>query len=68
MTGPRQIAIVGASLAGLRSVEALRRRGYDGTITWIGAELERPYDRPPLSETDSPRRMANRAHRAQGGL
>ncbi len=31
-------------------MEALRRRGFDGTITWIGAEPHRPYDRPPLSK------------------
>jgi 3-phenylpropionate/trans-cinnamate dioxygenase ferredoxin reductase component len=46
----REIAVVGASLAGLRAVEALRRRGFDGRITWIGAEAELPYDRPPLSK------------------
>lgn len=44
------IVVVGASLAGLRAVEALRRKGYDGKITWIGAEPHRPYDRPPLSK------------------
>jgi 3-phenylpropionate/trans-cinnamate dioxygenase ferredoxin reductase component len=47
---PREIAVVGASLAGLRAVDALRKRGFDGTITWIGAEAELPYDRPPLSK------------------
>lgn len=46
----RDIVVVGASLAGLRAVEALRRRGYGGKITWIGAEPELPYDRPPLSK------------------
>ena len=46
---PREIVVVGASLAGLRTVEALRRRGFDGAITWLGAETELPYDRPPLS-------------------
>ena len=44
------IAVVGASLAGLRAVEALRRRGYEKRITWIGAESVLPYDRPPLSK------------------
>ena len=44
------IAVVGASLAGLRTVEALRREGYAGRITVIGAEAELPYDRPPLSK------------------
>ncbi len=46
----RAIAVVGASLAGLRAVETLRRKGYDGTITLIGAESHLPYDRPPLSK------------------
>jgi 3-phenylpropionate/trans-cinnamate dioxygenase ferredoxin reductase subunit len=44
------LVVVGASLAGLRAVEALRRRGYDGRITWVGDELRLPYDRPPLSK------------------
>ena len=42
--------VVGASLAGLRAAEALRRGGYDGQLTIIGAEKHRPYDRPPLSK------------------
>lgn len=46
----RDVVVVGASLAGLRAVEALRKRGYDGRIVWIGAEAELPYDRPPLSK------------------
>lgn len=44
------IVVVGASLAGVRCVEALRRHGASGAITLIGAETERPYDRPPLSK------------------
>lgn len=46
----RAIAIVGASLAGLRAAETLRREGYDGALTLIGAERHLPYDRPPLSK------------------
>jgi 3-phenylpropionate/trans-cinnamate dioxygenase ferredoxin reductase subunit len=42
--------IVGASLAGSRAAEALRREGHDGPITIIGAETHLPYDRPPLSK------------------
>ena len=42
--------VVGASLAGLRAAEALRRAGHDGPLTIIGAEIHRPYDRPPLSK------------------
>ena len=41
---------MGASLAGLRAAETLRRRGYDGTLTLVGDEPHRPYDRPPLSK------------------
>ena len=44
------IAMVGASLAGLRTAEALRREGFAGRLTMIGAEDELPYDRPPLSK------------------
>lgn len=44
------IVVVGASLAGARAAEGLRRRGYDGPLTIIGAETHPPYDRPPLSK------------------
>lgn len=42
--------IAGASLAGLRAAEALRDRGFTGSVTLIGAEHALPYDRPPLSK------------------
>lgn len=45
-----RIAIVGASLAGLRAAEALRERGFGGSLTIIGDEPHEPYDRPPLSK------------------
>jgi NADPH-dependent 2,4-dienoyl-CoA reductase/sulfur reductase-like enzyme len=44
------VTIVGASLAGLRSAETLRREGFAGSITMIGEEPYAPYDRPPLSK------------------
>jgi NADPH-dependent 2,4-dienoyl-CoA reductase/sulfur reductase-like enzyme len=47
---PSRIVVVGASLAGLRAVEELRRRGYDGSLAVVGAEGHLPYDRPPLSK------------------
>ncbi len=50
MSGLGSVVVVGASLAGLRAVEALRRRGFDGRIVAVGAESHRPYDRPPLSK------------------
>jgi 3-phenylpropionate/trans-cinnamate dioxygenase ferredoxin reductase subunit len=46
----RSITIVGASLAGLRAAESLRRQEFDGPITLIGDETHAPYDRPPLSK------------------
>jgi NADPH-dependent 2,4-dienoyl-CoA reductase/sulfur reductase-like enzyme len=45
-----RIVVVGASLAGLRASEALRREGFEGTLTLVGAEADEPYDRPPLSK------------------
>ena len=53
MTGfgvERHIVVVGASLAGTRTVQGLRAAGHTGQITLIGAEAELPYDRPPLSK------------------
>ena len=44
------VVIVGAGLAGWRTAEELRARGYDGRIELIGAEQRPPYDRPPLSK------------------
>ncbi len=44
------IVVVGASLAGLRAAETLRRDGFDGRLTMIGDEDRLPYDRPPLSK------------------
>ena len=44
------VVVVGASLAGLRAVETLRREGYDGRLVLVGEEPHFPYDRPPLSK------------------
>ncbi len=46
----RTIAIIGASLAGLRSAQALRQQGFDGRLVVVGDEVHLPYDRPPLSK------------------
>ena len=46
----RTIVIVGASLAGLRAAETLRREGYEGRLVLVGDERHLPYDRPPLSK------------------
>ncbi|WP_016697033.1 NAD(P)/FAD-dependent oxidoreductase, partial [Actinoalloteichus spitiensis] len=50
MNGLSEVLVVGASAAGLATVEALRRRGYTGGVTLLGAEAHPPYDRPPLSK------------------
>jgi 3-phenylpropionate/trans-cinnamate dioxygenase ferredoxin reductase component len=42
--------IVGASLAGAKAAETLREEGFDGPLVMVGAERERPYERPPLSK------------------
>ncbi|HEX3947464.1 MAG TPA: FAD-dependent oxidoreductase, partial [Acidimicrobiales bacterium] len=44
------VAVVGASLAGLRAVQGLREHGFAGRIVLVGDELHYPYDRPPLSK------------------
>src|SRR2546423_5064698 len=54
--------IVGASLAGAKAAEELRRQGFDGRVVLIGAEPDRPYERPPLTKDylrgESPREKA----------
>jgi 3-phenylpropionate/trans-cinnamate dioxygenase ferredoxin reductase component len=50
VTSINRIVIVGAGLAGARAAEAARKEGYEGRITLLGAESERPYLRPPLSK------------------
>jgi 3-phenylpropionate/trans-cinnamate dioxygenase ferredoxin reductase subunit len=42
--------IVGASFAGAKAAETLREEGFDGRVILVGAESERPYERPPLSK------------------
>jgi 3-phenylpropionate/trans-cinnamate dioxygenase ferredoxin reductase component len=50
MSYPERTVVTGAGLAGFRTVEELRRRGYSGQLRLIGAEDRPPYDRPPLSK------------------
>ncbi|NGO41419.1 FAD-dependent oxidoreductase [Streptomyces sp. YC419] len=42
--------MVGASAAGVSAAETLRREGFPGPLTLVGAEKHLPYDRPPLSK------------------
>jgi len=48
--GPARIVIVGAGAAGHAAAEMLRREGYAGELTLIGAADEPPVDRPNLSK------------------
>ena len=45
-----RIVVVGASVAGYGAIQELRKRGYEGALTLVGAEDRLPYDRPPLSK------------------
>jgi 3-phenylpropionate/trans-cinnamate dioxygenase ferredoxin reductase subunit len=47
---PGNIVIVGTGLAGLRSAETLRARGFEGRLTLVGEETQLPYERPALSK------------------
>ncbi|MBQ4827516.1 FAD-dependent oxidoreductase [Leisingera sp. HS039] len=44
------IVVIGAGQAGSSLVAKLRKDGFDGEITLIGAEAALPYQRPPLSK------------------
>ena len=46
----RPIVIVGASLAGLRAAQAIRKTDHDGPVVVVGDEPHLPYTRPPLSK------------------
>jgi NADPH-dependent 2,4-dienoyl-CoA reductase/sulfur reductase-like enzyme/nitrite reductase/ring-hydroxylating ferredoxin subunit len=47
---PDSIVVIGAGAAGTAAVDMLRRQGYRGAITMIGAEPNLPVDRPNLSK------------------
>src|SRR5882762_779499 len=49
-TGAQPIVVVGAGHSGAKAAAALRKYGWEGSITLIGDELHVPYDRPPLSK------------------
>jgi len=46
----RTFIILGASLAGAKAAEELREQGFDGKLVLVGSEVERPYERPPLTK------------------
>lgn len=44
------VVVVGGSTGGVRSVQALRRAGFEGQLVLVSDEEHLPYDRPPLSK------------------
>src|SRR5919106_6953905 len=50
MTAEETFLIAGAGLAGAKAAETLRDEGFAGRVVLIGAEEERPCERPPLSK------------------
>lgn len=46
----RRVVILGAGHAGTRAAVALRDAGHRGTIVLVDAQVEPPYQRPPLSK------------------
>jgi len=49
-SSPASVVIIGAGAAGGAAAEMLRREGYDGPVTLVGADEFLPYDRPNLSK------------------
>jgi NADPH-dependent 2,4-dienoyl-CoA reductase/sulfur reductase-like enzyme/nitrite reductase/ring-hydroxylating ferredoxin subunit len=49
-SSPASVVIIGAGAAGGAAAEMLRREGYGGPVTLIGADESLPYDRPNLSK------------------
>ena len=50
MIAAADVLIVGGGHAGAQAAIALRQAGFAGTVAIVNAELELPYERPPLSK------------------
>ncbi|MFD7660190.1 NAD(P)/FAD-dependent oxidoreductase [Actinosynnema sp. NPDC059797] len=50
MVTEQVFVIAGAGLAGANAAQALREAGFAGRVVLVGDEVERPYERPPLSK------------------
>lgn len=50
MSAGSRVVVVGGGLGAARTIQQLRRRGYEGEIVLLAGETHLPYDRPPLSK------------------
>lgn len=50
MSSMARAVVVGASVGGVRTAQALRSEGYAGEILLLDQDPEMPYDKPPLSK------------------
>lgn len=50
MTDDRTFVVIGGGLAGAKTAEALRERGFEGRVVLFAGEPHLPYERPPLSK------------------
>lgn len=50
MNGNERIVVIGAGQASGQLVDSLRQEGFEGSITLVGEEPYKPYQRPPLSK------------------
>lgn len=71
----RGAVVVGTSVAGVRTAEALRAGGYAGEVRLVGEDTEEPYDKPPLSKAlltgtkqDSDAHLLTREQAAAAGI
>jgi NADPH-dependent 2,4-dienoyl-CoA reductase/sulfur reductase-like enzyme len=44
------VVVVGSSIGGVRTAQALRSEGFAGRVVLVGEERRLPYDKPPLSK------------------
>lgn len=47
---PERVVVVGTSVGGIRTGQALRAAGHTGEVIVVGVEDVAPYDKPPLSK------------------
>lgn len=45
-----RVVLIAGGLAAVKAAETLRQEGFDGHVTLLTDEPERPYERPPLSK------------------